>query len=194
MSLFSMIVLAQTPYNIQIQDEIISVEENISSFEWDNMPESSKFENGYYGWVQFFETPTQKVQDDFKRRGLELMQYIPNKAYVFYFPESTSIQYLKDNGVRAIIPVDGRFKLSSEMKMASYPEYALEGNNILVKFEYHKHANSNDVVQELLRQEIVIKREYKGYNIMDISIPNNCLEALSNMSFVKWIELTRHRV
>jgi hypothetical protein len=44
-----MILFAQSSCRIQFQDEIVTVEENINSFQWDKMPESSKFENGYYG-------------------------------------------------------------------------------------------------------------------------------------------------
>ncbi len=189
MLLFSVILFAQTSYNIQFQNETVRIEENINTFKWGDMPEASKFENGYYGWVQFFETPSQDIQNDFKNKGLELIEYIPNKAYVFYFSENTSIQYLKDSGVRAIVPIDGKFKLSSALKMPPFPAYAIDGDNILVTLEFHKHTNSNYVIQELAKQQIVVKKEYKGHNVIDLSIPNNCIDAFSNLSFVKWIEL-----
>ncbi len=187
--LFSMTLFAQSSYTIQFQDEVLVIEENINSFQWSDMPESSKFENGYYGWIQFFETPTQSVQDEFKRRGFELLEYLPNKAYKFYFPENTSVQFLKDNGARAIVPIEGQYKLSSALKMPPYPAYALNGDNILVTLEFQKHANSNYVISELSKQQIAVQQEYKGHNVIDLSIPNNCLETLSNLPFVKWVEL-----
>ncbi|GEQ84818.1 hypothetical protein ULMS_03260 [Patiriisocius marinistellae] len=189
MLLLSMALLAQSPYTIQFQDEVVVVEENINSFQWSEMPESSKFMDGYYGWIQFFETPTQEIQNDFKSRGFELIEYLPNKAYVFYFPENVSIQYLKDNGVRAIVPIDGEYKLSSALKMPPYPAYALNGDNIFVTLEFQKHADSNYVIDELTKQQIIVEQEYKGHNVFDLSIPNNCLETLSNLPFVKWVEL-----
>lgn len=188
MFLLSMILLAQSPYTIQLQDEYIRLEENIDTFQWSDMPEASKFENGYYGWIQFFETPNQDVQNDFKNKGLELIEYIPNKTYAFYFSENTSIQFLKNSGVRAIVPVNGQYKLSRDLKFQEYPDYALDGNNILVTLEFHKHANSNFVIQELAKQQIAVRREFKGHNVIELSIPNNCLETLANLPFVKWIE------
>ncbi len=187
--LFSISLLSQTNYNIQFQDEVVVVEENMSSFQWSQMPESSKFENGYYGWVQFFSTPTQAIQNELNTRGLELIEYHPNKAYVFYFPETTSIQYLKDIGVRAIVPIKGQYKLSSALKMPPYSAYALNGDNILVTLEFQKHTNATFVIEELARQQITVQQQYRDHNIIDLSIPNNCLEALSNLPFVKWIEL-----
>ena len=182
-------LLAQSSYNIQFKDELVRVEENIDSFQWGQMPASSKFQNGYYGWIQFYKTPNQKIQNDFKNKGLELMEYLPNKAYVFYFPKNTSIQYLKDSGVRAIVPIEGEYKLSSALKMPPYPDYALEGNNILVTLAFHDHTNSSDVIEELVKQQIAVKKEYKGHNVIDISVSNDGLEALTKLAFVKWIEL-----
>ena len=89
------------------------------------MPSSSKFQNGYYGWIQFFETPKQEIQNDFKNRNLELIEYLSNKTYIFYFPENTSIQYLKDSGVRAIVPIEGKYKFSPAFKLPPYPDYAI---------------------------------------------------------------------
>ncbi|MDC1326982.1 hypothetical protein N8252_01510, partial [Ulvibacter sp.] len=82
---------AQSSYSIQFQDQSIEFPENINTFQWNQMPESSKLDEGYYGWVQFYETPNQATQDLFKSQNLELIQYIPNKTYLFYFPETTSI-------------------------------------------------------------------------------------------------------
>ena len=123
-------IVESSNYHIQFQDKLVKMEENINTFQWDKMPASSKFQKGYYGWVQFFETPNQEVQNDFKNRNLELIDYLPHKAYLFYFPENTSINYLKDKGVRSIVPVDGQYKLSTALKLPPYPDYALDGNNI----------------------------------------------------------------
>src|SRR5690606_37089186 len=45
------------------------------------------------------------------------------------------------------------------------------------------------VIQQLAERQIAVKHEYKGSNNIDLSIPNNCLEDLSNLPYVKWVEL-----
>ena len=183
------ISLAQSDYTIQFQNESTEIPENINSFQWDQMPESSKLNNGYYGWIQFFETPNQDVQNLFKSNDLQLIEYIPNRTYLFYFPETTAISTLRANGVRAIVPVPGAFKLSSELKSPPYPEYAVQGDQIFVTLQYHKNVNSQFVINDLVNQQIAIRQEYKGANTIELSIPNNCLETLSNLPYVKWVEL-----
>ena len=91
------ISFAQGDYSILLQNESIDLPENIETFQWDQMPDSAILNNGYIGWVQFYETPSQSIQDNFKENNLQLLEYLTNKAYLFYFPNSTSLSYLKDN-------------------------------------------------------------------------------------------------
>jgi hypothetical protein len=186
--IFSM-SFAQNNYTVQFQDESVQIPENIDTFQWSEMPEHSKLNNGYYGWIQFYEIPSQTIQNRFKSSNLKLIEYIPNKTYLFYFPENTSVSFLRNNGVRSIVPVNGHYKLSSELKNPPYESYAMDGNNILVTLEFHKNVSTQYVINDLALQQIAVKQEYKGANVIDLSIPNNCLENLSNLPYVKWIEL-----
>lgn len=183
------ISFAQNRYTVEFQDKTVEIPENINSFQWSQMPESSQLENGYFGWVQFYETPNQTIQNRFKLNDLQLLEYIPNRTYLFYFPETTSISFLKENGVRAVVPVNGSYKLSSTLKNLPYEEWATEGDNILVTLQHHKNVNTDYVINDLATQQITVKTQYKGSNNIDLSIPNNCLEALSNLPYVKWVEL-----
>ncbi len=176
-------------YTVHFQDESLELPENIQTFDWTQMPESSRLANGYIGWVQFYETPTQVVQDQFKSMGLELLEYIPQRTYLFHFPATTSVAFLRSNGVRAIVPVEGRFKMSQDLKNGNIGEWALQGNQILVTLEHHKYVDTDAVLRDLKERQIALKEAYKGSNILDLTIPDNCLEDLSNLPYVKWIEV-----
>ena len=69
------------------------------------MPESARLNNGFVAWVQFYETPSQNVQNLFKRNKVELLEYIPHKTYLAFFPNNTSVNLLRNNGVRSVIAV-----------------------------------------------------------------------------------------
>ncbi|RLD24225.1 MAG: peptidase S8, partial [Bacteroidetes bacterium] len=189
-ALFFSFANAQNDFVIQFQDETIEIQENIDTFEWNQMPASSRLGNGYFGWVQFYETPTQDIQDAFKNNDLQLIDYIPHQTYLFYFPETTSIQFLADSGVRAVIPVEGRFKLSSNLRNGIIGEWAIAGDNILVTLVHHKNVNTSYVINELAALQISLVRSYDNATELELSIPNNCLEALTNLLFVKWVDVT----
>ncbi len=180
---------AQNSTDIHFQGETIVMPENINTFQWDQMPDSARLNNGFVGWVQFYETPTQNVQDLFKQHKLELIEYIPHKTYLFYFPENTDITLLKDNGVRTIVPVNNNVKLSAKLKSQNYDYWAMDGDNILVTLKYHRNTNTNTVVAQLEQNGIIVKSIYEDYNTLDLSIPSNSLETIAKLPFVKWVDL-----
>ncbi len=183
------ISFGQNPNVINFQSEKIEMPENIQNFQWNQMPEYSKLNDGYIGWVQFYKTPTQNIQNLFKQNQLELLEYIPNQAYLFFFPKSTSITFLKANGVRSIIAVPKRAKLSAALKYGSHEDWAKDGNNTLVTLEFHSGVSTSTVVQALSELNIKINNDYKVKNVLDLSIPFNSLDVLSSLPFVKWIDL-----
>ena len=183
------ISFAQNSYTIQYQDESLAIEENINTFHWDQMPESSQLGNGYFGWVQFYETPTQDIQDAFKANHLELIEYIPHRTYLFYFPNNTSIDFLRNRGVRAIVPVEGRFKLAQSLKNGEIGNWAIQGDNLLVTLVHHQNVRTDYVIEQLATHQISVRKQYTDFQTLELTIPNNCLEDLANLPFVKWVEL-----
>lgn len=180
---------SQNPYTINFQDETIEIPENISTFDWNEMPDYSRLNGGYYGWVQFYQTPTQSVQDDFKNRGLQLINYIPHQTYLFFFPEAVSSSFLIDSGVRGIVPVEARFKMEKNLKNGDIGEWAWDGDNILVNLVHQDNINRQYVLNELASHQILVKKTYDASNILELSIPTNCLEDLAKSPYVKWVEV-----
>lgn len=180
---------AQGQYAIQLQGDTIEIPENIQTFDWSQMPDSSRLADGYVGWIQFYETPVQETQNEFKANNLKLIEYIPNKAYLFYFPQAVAVSYLQEKGVRSIVPVPGTFKLSTALKNPPFESWAMEGNNILVTLVYHDNVSADYVIQDLAQKQISLKHQYNNSSNLELSIPNNCLEELSNLPYVKWVEL-----
>jgi hypothetical protein len=180
---------AQNPYTITFQDETIEMPENISTFQWNQMPESAHLRDGYIGWIQFYETPTQAVQDLFAANGLDLISYIPHHTYIFRFPENTSVSFLQNNGVRSIVPMEGRFKLSQDLKNGNIGSWATDGENYIVTLQHYPYVDTQYVINDLAAQQISVKEQYAGSNNIDLVIPNDCLEELSNQPYVKWVEV-----
>ncbi len=187
--LFLSFSYGQNNYTIQIQEQRIQIPENIETFQWSQMPESSKTQNGYVGWIQFYETPTQAIQDSFKAINFQLLEYIPNNTYLFFVPNEVPISFLQNSGVRSVVSVDGEFKLSSELRTNNIPNWAKQGTSILVTLQFHDFVSVEFVISDLATQQIGIKQQYKGSHNIDLIIPENCLEELSNLPYVKWVEL-----
>lgn len=179
----------QNDYTIRFQNETIEIPENIDTFDLSEMPESARLAGGSYSWIQFYETPTQNIQDSFKANNIELIDYIPHRAYLAYIPNSANASFLRDNNVRGIIPVPASVKLSEALQNGDYPDYATEGSKILVTLTFYDKVSSDFVINDLAAKQISLKQQYKSATVLELAIPNNCLEELSNLPYVKNIEL-----
>jgi len=176
---------------VYFQDEVITMPNNIASFNWNTMPESAKFDNGYFAWVRFSETPVQAIQDQFAQRNLKLIEYFPDKTYLVHFPADTEIAYLQDSGVISIIPIENDFKKSSDIKLNNIDSYAIEGNNVVIMAEYYDFIDRSFISRELSKMNtVVVKELYEHGNYAQIAIPYNQINTLVSKPFIKWVELT----
>ncbi len=163
---------------------------NIASFNWNSMPESAKFNDGYFGWIRFSQTPTQAIQDDFASRNLKLIEYYPDKTYLFYFPKNTQVSFLQQSGAISIIPVGNNIKKSSQIKLNNIDDYARQGNNVLIMLEHYNFINKTYVFTELQKLgSISILEDYKGHSIFQIALPYEKIDQVAAQPFVKWLEL-----
>ncbi|WP_298417892.1 S8 family serine peptidase [uncultured Kordia sp.] len=182
--------IVEAQNTVYFQDEIITMPNNIASFDWNSMPESAKFNEGYFGWIRFDQTPTQAIQDDFATRNLKLIEYYPDKTYLFYFPKNTQVSFLQQSGAISIIPVENNFKQSSEVKFNNIDSYAMQGNNVLLMIEHYNFINKTYVLEELVKVgSVSIVENYKGHNIVQIAVPYAKIDVVASKPFVKWIEL-----
>ncbi|WP_046755276.1 S8 family serine peptidase [Kordia jejudonensis] len=175
---------------VLFQDEIITMPNNISSFDWNSMPESAEFNDGYFGWIRFNQTPTQAIQNDFVARNLKLIEYYPDQTYLFYFPKSTEVSFLRNSGAISIIPVTSNIKKSSQIKFNNIDSYAMQGNNVLVTLEHYDFIEKAYVAEELTKLgSVSILEDYKGQSMFQIALPYEKIDEVAGQAFVKWLEL-----
>ncbi len=187
---FSFNMIAQeNQYAIQFQNDYVSLTENINTFEWDQLDSQLKVSNGFYTWIQFYDTPTQDIQDGLKSKGIEMIEYLGSKTYLAFIPSNVNISYLQGIGARALTNVIGTYKLSEDLRLGIIGDWAVQGDQILVTLQYHNKVSSDYVIQDLASKQISVKQEYKGSNNIDLSIPNNCLDALVELPYVKYVEV-----
>ena len=182
--------VASAQNTISFQDQQITMPNNITSFNWDLMPETAKFDDGYFAWVHFSQTPTQDIQDQFAQRNLKLIEYYPHQTYLAYFPENTQISYLQQSGIVSIIPIENNLKKSTDIKLNNIGDHAIEGNNIIVTLEYYDFINKSYVLRELSNIDaVIVKKSYGDSNYVEVAIPQHQIDAVVSKPFVKWVEL-----
>jgi len=180
---------SQSEYTINFQDQLIDLPENINSFQFSQLDADTRIQQGFFTWVQFYQTPDQSVQDVIKDSRMSLIEYIGNRTYLAFIPNDITISFLSAQGVRSIVPVAGEYKLSPDLKFGNVGEWAIQGDRILVTLQFHDIVTADFVINDLVNKQISVEQEWKGATNIDLRIPDNCLEELAPLPYVKWVEV-----
>jgi len=181
---------SQEKLEFTFQGEKVEMLKNIDSFQWNQIPNTSKFNSHYYGCISFDNTPTQEIQNDFKNKGLGLT-YISKGFYFFNFSSSVSASYLKNNGVTSIIPMPINFKISSKIRNNEIEDWARDGDNILVILQFHQEVSTTKLIAELTNiSGVQVVEQFKNSDLIQLSIPSDAINQVASLPFVKWVELT----
>ncbi|MCR9288179.1 MAG: S8 family serine peptidase [Bacteroidetes bacterium] len=145
-------------------------------------------EGKYYRFLQFFEIPNQEGLDKLSQEGIELLEYIPNKAYIASIPVAFDVNKLPDMGVRSIMPIIKELKMRYDLTQETLPVWAVKGNRIELMLKYYKNIRHEAILDYCKNDGIKILAENGYNNALKISIPKDKLEILASMPYVAFIE------
>jgi len=175
---------------ISFQGITLEMTNNVSDFSWSQLSQSQVLTSGYYMIIQFESTPNQSVQNAFKAQQVELKDYLSNSSYFAFIPTTLSKSFLEDSGVISIVQAPKEFKMSSKIRNGEIGEWAKEGSNVLINLSFHKNFNLNELIAELTTVTgASIKQQFKGSNMVVVSVPFENRIKLAQLRTVKWIEL-----
>jgi len=103
----------------------------------------------YYRYLQFFEIPLQSEREALEQSGIELLDYIPNNAYIAAIPRAYALSQLQSFGVRSILPIPAAHKLDEPLKAAPYPAHAIDNGRVQVRVLAYRNVAKVTVQQRL---------------------------------------------
>lgn len=143
----------QTDYNIYLQQGLLPVPEMYTPQSIDNNSLAAyEFREYYYVALQFYDVPTAEKRGELASKGIELLDYIPNYAYVAKVPKGTDFALI---GTKAIFMIKPAYKLSPALAQADYPAYAMSEDGIMVNIHPYPDIPPADLLESLKRQGFV---------------------------------------
>ncbi len=181
-------VYSQQKYEVLFQNELVQVEENINTFNWEELSEQSMWKNGYYAYIQFYNTPSQTIQDGLKTDGTLLIEYISKGTYLCYFSKKMSILHLKKMGIRAIFPIKNIYKIALNLQERPLADWAVDGDKIKVIIQFYDNIPRDYVISALQKKSIKIDKQNEYSSLLTVTIPIAEIEDIASLVFVKWME------
>ncbi len=177
--LSSSTLFAQTDYSIRFLQETFTPAENVDEF---------NATNNNYVLLQFKSMPTQANLQQIKAAGIILDDYIPNKTYYAFIPNSVDAVLLKSLQVRSFSIFQSKWKKSFDTN--NIPEHAnLVYGHADLNIKYFKNVDISEVATILQNNNAEILFIADQFNTFKIRIPIENIDALSGEGIIKSVDL-----
>lgn len=140
--------------------------------------------------IQFDSLPSEEEKNRLKGEGVQLLDYIPDKAYSAMITRQLSIASLQKFKTRAILELKATQKMSPDLASGLFPAHAVKESGALdVWISYPRSFSYEEVVAELVENKYNLEDDlYKDYRILELRVPIPRLKELAEMSFVEFIQ------
>ncbi|MGI9580225.1 T9SS type A sorting domain-containing protein [Chryseobacterium sp. RRHN12] len=173
-----------TYYQIGITTGVFTPE--ISSGEKFKKKNTEIFDHTYFRILQFYSIPDETVRKEWEKKGLTLTDYLPGNAYFAIISIHFDLNQIQSL-IRAVLPVDNRFKLEESVYYKGIPPHAMEGSHARLTVTYYKGLDVDKISSALGEKKIKITALHQAVHQIDIQIEPQRLNELAAMPFVQFI-------
>ncbi|MFK8007954.1 MAG: S8 family serine peptidase [Saprospiraceae bacterium] len=188
--LISLNLSAQVEYKILLSSGEITPSENIQDFVQNStIADKENYDGYYYQIIQFFEVPTNAQHQQITQSGIQLLEYLPHRAYIAAIPVTMDPEKLVALNVRSVLDISLDFKISNNLKQASFPDWAIQRERVEVMVKYYKNIRQSDLLPHLVADGIEVER-FNGYNnFFKASIKKDKVAEIAALPYVSYLEL-----
>ncbi len=182
---------AQQDYQILFLNETVTPAENIRDFANNAViNENENYDGYYYRMIQFYNIPTDAQHQEIKENGIELLEYLPHRAYIAAIPNSLDPQKLIDLNVRAVLELTPNFKTAANLQQQYFEDWALRGDNrVAVQIEYYKNIQQRDLLPHLQADGIEVEMANGYNNFLQASIEKDKIQEIASLPYISYVEL-----
>jgi Subtilase family len=140
--------------------------------------------------VQFYQIPTFQQQQEIQKLGVEILDYLPNNAYIFSVKKDFDWSRLATFSIRSILPIESKWKQSRNLLEPPYADFAQHGDELDVVLQWHQNL-SRSVVKSLLQNEkISILQDYfPSQNFVYATIKIADIQRVASLPFLWHLDL-----
>ena len=144
--------------------------------------------NGHY-LMTFSSIPNQDEKNEMESKGINFLEYVPNKTYVVYSSKNLSYNDFLGYNLNSITKIMPSFKIDPKISKNPLPKWAFFDNKLHVKILIYKYVNLNIVNENLssINSFSVLSIDNLNNNIIGSLNPED-LHLLASLNCVWYIE------
>ncbi len=138
--------------------------------------------------IQFDAIPTQEKMKWLQSQGIQILDYMPEKAYFAEIPTTIDFTILRQNGVVAILGINLSMKQSKELVTEEYPQWAVNGSRIKLSVTGYKNTLSSDVEKAIIAEGFQIFENQGQYQHWLVEGPISKIKNLTQIPALQYVE------
>ena len=191
--LFSVSLFSQkeTPYTLQLRNGKIIPAKNITPERVQDLNEHKKKVNGKaFAVLQFDQLPTEEKKRELLVNGIELLEYIPDRAYSVSISRDVNYALLQRSGARALIELSPEQKMHPAMAKGIFPTWAVKTPGMAdVWISFPKTVSADEIKKLLREKKIEITRDdYSRFRVLGLRISRQRISELASFPFIEYVE------
>ena len=150
--------------------------------------EPARFGDSYYVVVQFEILPAKQAQDNLKKAGIQLEEYIPGNAYLAAINKNFDFATARQYGINSINTLPAIYKIGKQLN--DYQQLNGKKDGTLIAVKYSATLQKDIVKRELQNTgAVVVYTKYESDNIIFIETEKKTIEAIAALPFVNSLNL-----
>ncbi|MGZ8537652.1 MAG: S8 family serine peptidase, partial [Flavisolibacter sp.] len=146
--------------------------------------------NKSFAIIQFESIPTQEIRNQLSVNGIELLEYIPNKAYTVSISGDANLIALQSAKARSIISLTGKQKMQSLLADGKIPSWAIKVQGTVdLWISFPKTFSVTEVTAQLKQLNAdIVSTQYQNFRILTIRIATSRIEEIASYPFVEFMQ------
>jgi len=181
-------------YRLLLKSGTVDLNENLNSFINEGSLNSfDTYKNKHYCFLQFNKIPSQIEKALIEASGIELLDYIPNYAYIASVPFGYNTELLRNYNVRNITRIQGIHKTANSLLAPPYPDWAVNDDGTVdIVAKYYKNIDPASVKSMVNEAGIQIISSYDYSQLLTLRIKPEDVDKVANFAFIMYLDAIPH--
>ncbi len=167
LSTFSVLIHAQN--SIYLNARTIQTTADFDAKNGVSFTDAEVFNDKFYRLVQFSRLPMPNEKAEMAQKGIEIMDYIPDNAFILSLPKDFDFGILSKYEVKTVLILRGADKMSNALRESKFPDFA---QKTFGKYDLNMQPYANVTLEQA-----AIDLQKRGFDV--IGLPNNFTQTVT---------------
>lgn len=162
---------------------------NAAAFDWATVNRDMQSDRVYL-ILQFLKIPSNEQKEAMEAAGVQLFDYLPQKAYWASMEQELSSEQIKNWSIRAFILPERTMKLDPAVARGDFPDHARpDARDVKLWIRFFANANRKSLAAKVGAIARTIDRRLEEYQVWEVRVASSDIDRLAALPEIQFISV-----